>query len=316
MMKKVLSRFLAFALAATVLVTFASCSSNADKNSEEKNGTLIVDSLGNEAYVKKDVRVVSLYGSFAECWQLSGGKLVGVTDDAVKERKMQLDGAEVIGTVKSPNVEKIVELNPDYVIMSADIATQADIKQTLDNAGIAYGYFRVDTFDDYDKMMKSFCDINGNAAAYEENVTGVRANIEAIKNKVASKDGGNILLLRAYSTGVKAKTDDNLAGVILNELGAHNIADKHKSLLEELSVEQIIQENPQQIFVLTMGSEDAAVAYLEENIISNPAWAGIDAVKNNKIHILPKELFHYKPNNRWDESYEYIAKILYENDFE
>lgn len=316
-MKKNIKRsFLLFLSLVLVITAFSACSVKENQNQPASQGTEIVDSLGNKAYVKKDARVVSLYGSFAECWQLSGGTLVGVTDDAVKERKMQFDDSQIIGTVKSPNVEKIVELAPDYVIMSADITTQLDIKQTLDNAGIQYGYFRMDTFDDYDKMMKSFCQINENDASYQENVVEVRKGIEEIKSKYSTADGPNVLLLRAYSTGVKAKKDDNLAGVILNELGAHNIADKHPSLLEELSVEQIIEENPEHIFVLTMGSEDAAVSYLNENILSNPAWAGIDAVKNKKVHVLPKELFHYKPNNRWDESYEYIAKILYPKDFE
>ena len=27
--------------------------------------------------------------------------------------------------------------------------------------------------------------------------------------------------------------------------------------------------------------------------------------------LLPRELFHYKPNARWGESYAYLAKILY-----
>ena len=35
------------------------------------------------------------------------------------------------------------------------------------------------------------------------------------------------------------------------------------------------------------------------------------AVKNGNLVVLPKELFHYKPNDRWDDSYEYLAKIIY-----
>ena len=27
--------------------------------------------------------------------------------------------------------------------------------------------------------------------------------------------------------------------------------------------------------------------------------------------VLPKDLFHYKPNNRWGESYQYLGEILY-----
>ena len=34
-------------------------------------------------------------------------------------------------------------------------------------------------------------------------------------------------------------------------------------------------------------------------------------VKNNNYHVLEKELFHNKPNNRWGESYKILADILY-----
>ena len=60
-----------------------------------------------------------------------------------------------------------------------------------------------------------------------------------------------------------------------------------------------------------MGDEAEALAYLEANFESNPAWAGLTAVKNDRVEVLPKELFHYKPNARWGESYAYLAKILY-----
>ena len=43
----------------------------------------------------------------------------------------------------------------------------------------------------------------------------------------------------------------------------------------------------------------------------NPAWQSLSAVQNGRYVILPGELFHYKPNKRWGESYEYLADILY-----
>ena len=44
------------------------------------------DSLGNEFdTVPETPRVIALYGSFAQCWLLSGGTLVGVTEDAAEE---------------------------------------------------------------------------------------------------------------------------------------------------------------------------------------------------------------------------------------
>ena len=110
---------------------------------------------------------------------------------------------------------------------------------------------------------------------------------------------------------MKAKGDDVLAGVILKEYGLRNIVDDAPSLLEDLSMEEIIRRDPCWIFVVTMGDEAAAAAYMRQNLESDPAWNGLSAVQGGRCVLLPQDLFHYKPNERWDESYEYLAKILY-----
>ena len=80
-------------------------------------------------------------------------------------------------------------------------------------------------------------------------------------------------------------------------------------------MEVIIKEDPDYIFVVTMGDSDKALKNLRESIEKNPAWSELSAVKNQRYIVLPKELFHYKPNARWGESYEYMAKILYPDEF-
>ena len=105
---------------------------------------------------------------------------------------------------------------------------------------------------------------------------------------------------------------DNLAGVMLHDLGVWNIVDQHPSLLEDLSMEEILAEDPDFIFVTVMGSStEKALNALAEGIQQNPAWQSLSAVQNGRYVILPGELFHYKPNKRWGESYEYLADILY-----
>ena len=129
------------------------------------------------------------------------------------------------------------------------------------------------------------------------------------------EDDRTVLLMRAYSSGIKAKSDDNLAGLILKEYGLRNIADEHPSLLEDMSLEHLVATDLDLIFVMTMGNEEAAMSYLASEIENNPAFSGLAAVKSGNYHILPKDLFHYKPNERWDESYEYLAKILFPHVF-
>lgn len=168
------------ALLAALLTACASPAPQAPVPAPE--GVTFTDALGYEVHIQSWERVVSLYGSFAEVWQLAGGTLVGATSDAIEERQLPLSGAAVVGTVKEPNLEQIIAADPDFIL------------------------------------------------------------------------------------------------------------------------------------VTTMGSsEKAALTYMESTFESDPAWAGLSAVKSGRYVLLPRDLFHYKPNARWGESYAYLANILYPN---
>ena len=301
-------RFFPLLLSALMLFSSSACGK---RGPVDNTGTTVIDSLGNGATLSPGARVVSCYGSFADCWLLSGGALAGVTRDAVDEGIVTEGTVPLVGTVKSVDLEQIVSLAPDYVILSADLAAHRKLEDALKTAGIAYGYFRVDTFADYKRMMEQFCAVNGQPERYRTCVLDVEARIEEILEKIPQNDGRSVLLMRVFSTGMKAKRDDNLAGQILKEFHLRNIADDKPSLLEDLSVEQVVVSDPDYIFALAMGEQAAAEEFLRQNVESNPAWTGLSAVKNGAYYMLPKELFHYKPNERWAESYEYLAKILY-----
>jgi iron complex transport system substrate-binding protein len=329
-MKRILPLFLALALLLTGCTAVSTTEStsqavsqvdspssapeSASSQLESAGEVSITDSNGSQITLDTSApRVVAAYGSFAEAWLLAGGELVGVTQDALEQRDLGLpEDIAVVGTVKEPNAEEIIALEPDLVLLASDITAQADIRDVLENAGLACAFFQVDTFADYAFMMEQLCAITGREDLYEENVTQVGQQIEeAQANAALASTRPNVLLIRAFSTGIKAKTDDELAGAILKDLGAHNIADDHPSMLEDLSLEEVIAADPDYIFVTTMGDEQKALDYLNGLIQQNPAWSELSAVKEDRYVVLPKDLFHYKPNNRWGESYQYLGEILY-----
>ena len=258
-------------------------------------------------------RVVSLYGSYAEAWAQAGGTLVGATEDAVSERGMDLGEAQIIGTTKEPNLELVLALDPDLVLLSLDIAAQVSAAEALEAAGVPCAAFRVDTWQDYARMMDVFTALTGRRDLYEAIVPPMEAVIAQTIASAQAQNAPTVLLLRAYSTGVKAKADDNLAGAMLEDLGCINIAGKQPSLLEELTLEAIVVEDPDCIFISVMGGdEEAALAVVEETLGQNPAWQGLTAVQEGRVYVLPRDLFHYKPNARWAESYAYLYELLFE----
>jgi iron complex transport system substrate-binding protein len=313
--KKLQNLLLVLILLSTMFAVSCSSTQISDetKVSAENIYYTFEDSLGNTVVLKeKPKNVIALSGSYAETWMLAGGDIAGTTDDSISERNIKLsENTKIVGTIKEPNLEEILSLSPEFIILSSDIESHLVIHDTLIKANIPHAYFKVEQFEDYLKMLDICTDITGNKDFYEKNGLAVQSQIDEVKSKIHDSSNPSVLFIRAYSGGAKAKDDDNFTCMILDELGTINIASKHQSLLEELSMEKIIEEDPDYIFIATMGDTEKAIEAMKNNIEKNPAWNNLSAVQNNRYIILPKELFHYKPNARWGESYEYMAKIIY-----
>jgi iron complex transport system substrate-binding protein len=102
-----------------------------------------------------------------------------------------------------------------------------------------------------------------------------------------------------------------MPGLMLKELGAEHLAERYPSLLDELSMEIILKDDPEYIFIVTMGDSEEALNAFDQQMAESPAWSELTAVKEGHCYVLPKELFHFKPNARWAESYAWLSEILY-----
>ncbi|MBQ6933891.1 MAG: ABC transporter substrate-binding protein [Clostridia bacterium] len=271
------------------------------------------DAHGREITMDKNpAKVVVLSGSFAEMWELAGGSLTGVTADAPEDRNLNMEGVTIVGeSTHKPNLETIVSLEPDFVILAADTEQHKALSESLDDMGINNAFFKVEFFDDYIAAMEIMTELTGDEEAFTKNAENVREQALEVIEKAKDKEGPTVLYMRAMTTNVKAKGDDHHTGVILKDLGCDNIVDRYDTLLDGISLEKVIEADPDFIFYTTMGDDSKALAYLRDNLESNEAWKGLSAVKNGNFVQLPKEMFHYKPNAEWGNAYQYIYDIIY-----
>lgn len=296
-----------------------SSSSQAPSGSEEETASAkavtFTDAVGNRVEVKSARRVVALMGSFAETWADAGGTLVGVTRDAYTGHHLNLDKTVVnLGSYTNPSMEEIISLRPDFVILSADTPEHVKLCKALRQAGLNAACFKVDTFSDYLKMLRICTQMTGREDLYEKNGLALQKRINSVIAGTKGEKSPSVLFIRAYSTGYDVMNSSSMTGIMLKDLGASNIADSDKSLLKSLSMDAIIKSDPDFILVVVMGSDEKkALNLIAGQFQSNPAWAGLKAVKNQHYDVIPQDLFHYKPNARWGESYEYLSKLLYGN---
>ena len=314
MKKKNMRGILAFVLT-VVMLAMASCGKETPRAASDT--ITFTDALGREVAVEKEPeRVAALIGSFADVWVLSGGALCAAPEEAWLDYGLELPDAVNIGGAHSPNLELLLASDPDFVIASASTSSNVDMLDVLEAADITVAYFDVDNFTDFLQMLDTCTEITGRKDLYEENGLQLQAQIESIKESFANsgiiEEERTVLLLRAHSGAVKAKgSEGTILGEMLADLGCTNIADSDTSMLETLSVESVIRQNPYHIFVVTMGdNSEKALRNLEQMMQSNPAWGSLEAVQQGRLYVMDRVLFNSKPNARWAESYEKLSEIF------
>lgn len=300
-------------LLTVVCCVFFTCCGNEKQNNVEQGKHVFTDALGRKISIIAPERVGIASGSLAECWMLAGGTAAAVTQDAVDERNLELpEDAVNLGSLKDPSLETILAAKLDFLILMPSLKSHLALAETLDKAGITYAYFDVETFDDYLELLKIFTDITNRPDLYEKNGAALKPRIEKALEEGKVSEQVKVLLLRASASRIKAQNSDSMVGAMLKEFGCINIADSDTGLSGDLSIEGIVKEDPDYIFVVCMGDvEEAKIQY--NTLSSNPIWKTLQAVENGNCKFLEKELFHYKPNARWGESYEKLAELLSEN---
>lgn len=281
---------------------------------EDDKVTFTDDRDKEVALNKNPEKVVCLYNSYLDIWYKCGGTVIGRVEESDDKPVDEARDAEVVGEMGSPSLEKILSLEPDLVILNNKFKEQAKMADVLEQNNIEVIALENKGKEDYFKTVRLFTALTEREDLYEEYGAKVKESIDEIVEKAPKDKEYKVLILFASAKGIKVKGSDSMVGEMLADLNTINISDTdgQSEDSKEFSMEKIIEEDPDFIFVQTMGSDKEKVMdRLKKDVESNPAWASLKAVKDDKYIILPKDLYLFKPNERYAEAYEGLAKILY-----
>lgn len=285
------------------------------ETASEENLVRFTDDLGRELSIPRPERVVTLIASFADVWCLAGGaeSLVGVTSAVWTYYDLPLREDVVnLGSAKELNLEALIDCQPELVLASCGTDRNVELEETFGKMGIPTAYFSVNSFEDYLRMLEVCTELTGKTENFD--VYGLDVQ-EVVDRAIARADGSQprVLYIRATGSSCKVKgSTDTVLGQMLRNLGCRNIADGENTLLEQLSMEAILQEDPDHIFVVLQSADPQdAQAVLETTLLNNPAWQSLTAVQEGRYYVMDPNLYNLKPNGRWGEAYEKLADILY-----
>lgn len=271
-------------LIAVILMAFTwTACSNTDKDSGSNNGKeearpnettyplTIKDDLGNEVlFEKQPEKIVSVAPANTETiFALGlGDKLVGRTEYC--NYPQEAADVPVVGAFSGPNTELIIDSGADVVLAQSTVPE--DVKQLLEASGIKVVVFNpVDIDGVFDNIKQIGVITNSQVKASEllETMSSKRAEIVAKVKDVEPKkvfvDLGGFV-----SVGPTSFIDS-----LLKEINVLNIAADADSAWPTLSLEKIIESNPD-VYISTYTT-------LEE-IKSIKGMEAVEAYKNDDIY--------------------------------
>ncbi len=281
----------------------------------KENSVIFTDSMDKKVEVKKNPKkVIILQNSLLDIWDSCGGTVVGRLEYTEEKPVENAKSAEVVGTVGTPSLEKILSLEPDLVMILSDYNSHKEMIPVLEQSNIQVVAFNDDVRADYYRTLRIFSALTDREDLYKDIISVVKDEVEKIIAKAPTDKNYKAIILRATSKAIAARDSNTMVGEMLKDLNVTNIADSMSESQDTktFSMEKLIQEDPDFIFVITMGSDMEKIKErLKSEVESNPAWTSLKAVKGDRYIVLPKDLYMYKPNIRYAEAYENLAKILY-----
>lgn len=262
-------------------------SGNIDLNSNQK--VLIKHEMGETELVSTPKRVVTLEYSFVDSLAALDIKPIGIADDnknniLIKAIADKVGDYTSVGTRSQPNLEVISSLKPDLII--ADLKRHKAIYEELSK--IAPTIVLKSLESSYDENISSFKTIAkavGEEAKAEARLKEHNDLIDSKKTELAF-DSNKTVLSAALRDNFNAHASSSFDGQLLEKIGMKNAIQNNDSPYAELTLEQLVQINPDVLFL--MKSEDKTIL---EDWQANPLWKDLKAVKSNQVFIVDRNLW-------------------------
>lgn len=263
-----------------------------------------VDALGNEVVLEKQPeRAVSLmHVMYPDYMYALGIEPIGsaAADNFVNQYsifKKYTDKQKVanVGEVTAPNLEAILALEPDVIFAYPGqeemydelnkIAPTIVMDNTKVNLDWKYG------LEEFAKILGKEDKVQAVIAETEAAMAEGTAQLEEFRSK-----GESVLFLAITEKNIWPYTVEQLQSVYNEESGLGLKAPEGYEELTDsstaLSLEAIMEYNPDHIFLMTNYGDDVAEAYVEE-LNSNSVWTAISAVQNGNVYLTDRSIFAF-----------------------
>ena len=251
-----------------------------------------------------NLKIVSFSPSITEIIYALGAQdyLIGRTDYC--DYPKQALEIESIGSFYTPDVEKVVSLEPDYVLASTLWTDEVAVK--FKEAGIEVKTFiESNKVEDVYSLITNIADAVGKSNEAATIIEGMKQELKEIENKIKGLAKKTVYYVSSYGdSGDYTATGDTYIHDMLTLAGGDNIAKDASNW--SYSLEKLIEHDPEIIFI---------ASFMKDDFLSNANYQNLSAVKNGQVYGIDNNLLD-RQTNRTIKGIRMLAEIIHPEAFQ
>lgn len=212
----------------------------------------------------------------------------------------------VAGSDFVPNVETLLQLDPDVVVQWGDRGT--GVTEPIESAGFPVVGLEYGTQEDLEAWITLFAEIAGKPERGEELVARQHAEITEMREKVAAQDGERPRAMILSKTGDTYSTTSATGydGFQFDLVGADLVTQGFVSDSGQVNPEQILAWNPE--VIMLSGFDKSTPA----DIYADPRLASVSAVQNKRVYKTPLGGYRWQvPGAESPLMWQWMHQVLY-----
>ncbi|MGL5514265.1 MAG: ABC transporter substrate-binding protein [Sporomusa sp.] len=279
---------------------------------------VVTDAAGRQVEIpRRPKRVVILNASNLEMFYAVGGTVVGrpttealppVVKEAVRE-------VPAVGLASNPNIEQIIGLSPD-LILGVNMPFHHNLIPVLDKAGIPILLQSIERYQQIIDTLQFYGELAGRPEQAQTVIAEIQSKCQSVIDRNKNRPAPSVLIVFGSPASFNMATDSSFPGDLVNRLGAVNVVGQYDGSVSQmgyvpLSMEYVAKQNPDMIFLITHNSDAKVNSKLQNELADHPAWRGLKAVADNKVYVLPYNLFAVNPGTQVGDAMTVLAGFLY-----
>lgn len=200
----------------------------------------------------------------------------------------RLDGVENLGEVGTPNLERLLALDPDLILT---INVYDDFQQTYEQLSQIAPTVPVDfeSSAQWKDVFTQFAAALGRDAEAQALLAAYDARTAAFRDAVgASLADTTVSIVRVYSDGsLRLYLRDSFSGVVLSDAGlSWPAAQPRSGFAEDISKERLDLADADALFLWTANDPEGEQAIAD--LQADPLWQQLEAVQNERVYAAPR----------------------------